>query len=222
MNTLSSTVLAFQEQPYFPDINLSSLLPIQEKHTKPAYTDQAIIEGLKARDENVIRYLYKKYYDQIRYMVISNSGSSMDAEDTFQDALLALYKKVSKETLELTCSFFTYFYSICHHLWLQKINKRCFKYEVREITDQDTLGEQLKYGEKDEEAEKFSLFQKHFTMLSQDEQKVLRLYMSKTPGKEVAKIMGYKSDKYAKFRKYVCKEKLKNSIMLDPQFQKLY
>jgi RNA polymerase sigma factor (sigma-70 family) len=222
MNASCSTVLAFHEPPNFPEVSLSSLVLTQEKKSIHSYTDQDIIIGLKARDESVIKYLYIRYYDQIKYMVISNSGSEMDAEDTFQDSLLALYKKVSREDLRLTSTFFTYFYSICRHLWLQKINKRCFKYEVREITDQDTLGEQLKYGENDEESEKFSLFQKHFKMLTLDEQKVLKLYIGKTPGKEVAKIMGYKSDKYAKFRKYVCKEKLKNSIINDPLFKALF
>jgi RNA polymerase sigma factor (sigma-70 family) len=175
---------------------------------------------VKARDVFVIRYLYKKFYNEISYMVTSNSGSKMDAEDLFQDALVVLYQKISRENLYLTCSFNTYLYSVCRHLWLQKLNRREFKYEFKEIAEIDKFEDDLDFEEQTEESEKYKLFQQHFLRLSQDEQKVLRLYMSKTPAKEAASIMGYKSDKYAKFRKYVCKEKLKNAIISDPQFQK--
>jgi hypothetical protein len=37
---------------------------------------------------------------------------------------------------------------------------------------------------------------------------------------EIMKIMGYKSIKYAKTRKFLCKEKLKKRIKNDPRSQK--
>ena len=58
--------------------------------------------------------------------------------------------------------------------------------------------------------------------MNEKEQKILKLYTSKTRGKEIAKIMGFKSDKYVKFRKYVVKEKLKNMIANDEHFQNIY
>ena len=72
----------------------------------------------------------------------------------------------------------------------------------------------------EEEQEKYRLFQQHFFRLSEDCQKVLKLFMSKTSLKEIADIMGFKTEKYAKTRKFMCKEKLKNSIVNDPSFKK--
>jgi hypothetical protein len=46
--------------------------------------------------------------------------------------------------------------------------------------------------------------------------------MDKSSSKETANIMGYKSDDYAKSRKYICKEKLKNFIIKDPLFKNIY
>jgi len=74
--------------------------------------------------------------------------------------------------------------------------------------------------EPEEEQEKYRLFQQHFLRLSLDCQKVLRLFMGKTSLKEIADIMGFKTEKYAKTRKFMCKEKLKNSIINDPLFKK--
>jgi hypothetical protein len=70
------------------------------------------------------------------------------------------------------------------------------------------------------ENERYRLFQQHFLRLSEDCKKVLRLFMNKVPLKEIAEIMGFKTEKYAKTRKFMCKEKLKNAIINDPNFKK--
>ncbi|MFA4864355.1 MAG: hypothetical protein WC605_11375, partial [Bacteroidales bacterium] len=72
----------------------------------------------------------------------------------------------------------------------------------------------------EEEHEKYRLFQQHFLKLSEDCQKILQLFLGKTSLKEIAEIMGFKTEKYAKTRKFMCKEKLKNSIINDPNFKK--
>ena len=39
--------------------------------------------------------------------------------------------------------------------------------------------------------------------------------------REIAKTLGFKTEKYAKTRKYLCKEELKKRVANDPQSQKL-
>jgi len=221
MNNIAASPMLFQKLYPFPTDNVQKCKRIIENRLNNYYTDIAIIDGIKVRDIGVINYLYNKYYIKISYMVTSNSGTKMDAEDLFQDALIVIYQKISKASLELMSSFYTYLYSICWHLWLQKLNKRAFKYQYKEISDPDAWVDEKKMQEIIEESEKYKLFQEHFLRLSQAEQKLLRLYMSKTSVKEIANLMGYKSDNYAKLRKYTCKEKLKNLIINDPRFKKL-
>lgn len=187
------------------------------------YTNEAIIHGLKIRDKRVISFIYKKSYAQVKYYVTSNSGDTMDAEDVFQDALVFLYKQIDADEFRLTCSFNTYLYSICKHLWLQKLNKYLRYTDIQEsIALTDPYEEEERYKDHLVESEKYRLFEKHFNRLNEKEQKILKLYTSKTRGKEIAKIMGFKSDKYVKFRKYVVKEKLKNMIANDEHFQNIY
>jgi hypothetical protein len=38
--------------------------------------------------------------------------------------------------------------------------------------------------------------------------------------RDIASIMGYKTEKYAKTRKYLCKEELKRRIATDPRYSK--
>jgi RNA polymerase sigma factor (sigma-70 family) len=193
---------------------------VETSHSKTSYSNATILEGLKERDKNIINHIYKQSYAQVKFFVTSNNGTVMDAEDVFQDAIVLIYRNIAKDDFNLTCTFSTYLYSICRHLWLQKLCKHNVSYEIIDNTvGHDPWEDAENFREMITESEKYKLFQKYFNMLKKDEQKVLSLYMSKTPAKEIARIMGFKSDKYAKFRKYLCKEKLKNMITGDEQFQ---
>jgi len=222
MSTQSTYVIPFDESPYVSSVPREQSNKVLKCRSKLLYTDEAIIAGLKARDTEIIKYVYLKSYNQIKFLVTSNSGTQMDAEDVFQDALFLLFQKISKETLKLTSSFSTYLYAICRHLWLQKLSRNKINYEYKEEVDLDKWQDKNTIDEQIEEYEKYKLFQQHFLKLKQKDQKVLKLFMSKISLKEIAKIMGYKSDKYAKVRKYICKEKLKNSILNDPRYQEIY
>jgi RNA polymerase sigma factor (sigma-70 family) len=185
-------------------------------------TDQTIVTGLKNRDVIIINYLYRQFFQQIRSFVESNSGTLMDAEDAFQDALVVIYKKISSKDFSLTCAFNTYLYSVCRYLWLQRLNKRKSGEEFKQSVSQDYPWSDT--NETDEligEIDKFNLFQQHFVKLRKEDQQVLKLYMNKVSLKEIAGILGFKSEKYAKTRKYICKEKLKTSIMNDPRYREL-
>ena len=184
------------------------------------YTDEAIIDGLKRQDSLIIRYVYKEYYPTIKFLITTNSGTDTDAEDVFQDALVVLYRKIARENLVLTSSFKAFLYSICRNLWLQRLDRRVFRNEFLELEDLGEL-QDISYSEQPEDdQEKYRLFQQHFFRLGDDCQKVLKLFMNKTSLKEIADIMGFKTEKYAKTRKFMCKEKLKNSIINDPNFKK--
>jgi RNA polymerase sigma factor (sigma-70 family) len=222
MNEQSYSAIPLEQPPYISLLDQQLSEKVSENRSKILYTDEAIIAGLIAQNIQIIKYIYKQFFGQIKYLVIANSGTNSDAEDLFQDALVVLYQKVSARNLILTCSFNTFLYSVCKHLWLQKLNKREFNNEYKELVDLDNCQDSNNIDELSEEYEKYKLFQQHFQKLNQKDQKVLKLYIRKISLKEIASIMGYKSEKYAKFRKYLCKEKLKNSILNDPKYQEIY
>lgn len=184
------------------------------------YSDEAIIEGLRLRSDYIIKYMYQEMFPMIRYLVVKNSGNDEDAEDVFQDGLIIVFKKIRDQQLELTSSFRTYIYSVCRNIWLQKLNKR--KQFAREFSDVETfidLPDKVDQFQ-EEEMEKYRLYQQHFLTLGGDCQKVLLLFMKKLSLKDIAAEMGYKTEKYAKTRKYLCKEELKKRIINDPKCHK--
>lgn len=184
------------------------------------YSDEAIIEGLRLRSDYIIKYMYQEMFPMIRYLVVKNSGNDEDAEDVFQDGLIVVFKKIRDHELDLTCSFRTYIYSVCRNIWLQKLSKR--KQYAREFSDVESfvdLPDKVDQFQ-EEEMEKYRLYQQHFLTLGEDCQKVLLLFMKKQSLKEIAVEMGYKTEKYAKTRKYLCKEELKKRIINDPKCHK--
>lgn len=157
----------------------------------------------------------------ILYLVTKNNGNEEDAEDIFQDSLIIVFKKIRANELDLSCSFRTYLYSVCRNLWLQKLSKRKqYSTEFNDVETFITMSDYALSEKNQDEVEKFRLYQQHFTTLPNDCQKVLMLFMNKVSLKDIATEMGFKTEKYAKTRKYLCKEELKKRIVNDPKCQK--
>lgn len=184
------------------------------------YTVEAILTGLKDSDNVVLRYVYKKYYPEIRFFVIKNSGSDDDAKDTFQEALIVIYKKLKDGSLDLSCSFKTYLYSVARNIWLRHLSKNRIK--THELSDNQVFVDMDDNMESIlSEQERFRLYQKHFLTLHKDCQTILKLFLEKIPLREIQKRMNLKSEKYVKKRKYQCKEILVKRIQNDPNYKHL-
>ncbi len=185
------------------------------------YSDEAILEGLRLRSDYIINFIYKEFFPLIRFLVSENGGTGEDAEDTFQDGIIILYNKISLNQLTLTSSFKTYMYSVCRNLWLQKLNKR--KAIFDKLSDVEVfidLPKDMLQEASIAETEMHRIIQIHFLSLPEDCQKVLRLFIKNIPLREIAGIMGFKTENYAKTRKYLCKQDLKKRIADDPRSQK--
>lgn len=177
-----------------------------------------ILQGLRDRDTNVLDHIYENYFQQIKVFITKNSGNEEDAKDIYQDALLVIYQKVIKNTLALSCSFKTYLYSVCRLLWLKHLKESKKQKSFTEDTEawielDSSIVEIIDVNER------YVLYQDHFNKLSYSCQKVLELFLAGIPLKEIANILGFKSELYAKKRKHLCKEKLISSIKSDPDFK---
>lgn len=183
-------------------------------------SDVSIINGLKNRENGIIRMIYTEYFDMISKLVKNFSGRTEDTEDIFQDALIIIFRKINSDELNLTCSFKTYFFAVCRNLVMQKFSKPEQRL-TSEFKDED-IAEECSLDDDFSEHVKYNLFQRHFLKLSQDCQKVLTLFLKKTSLQEITGMMGFSSIDYTKTRKYLCKESLKQNILNDPDYRKYF
>ena len=187
------------------------------------YSDEQILKGILRHDNLILQYIYKQFYFRVNAFIKKNSGTEEDANDVFQEAIIVIYRKLKDSDLVFeTSSFQGYLFSVCRFLWLKQLESR--RLEQERINDTLPFQEEV-YDENlvdlVEKNERYYLYQKHFKSLSTDCQKLMQLFFEKVPLSEIAKIMGYKSEKYAKKRKFNCKELLISRIKQDTEFKKI-
>jgi RNA polymerase sigma factor (sigma-70 family) len=187
------------------------------------YSDEQILKGILRHDNLILQYIYKQYYYNINYFIRKNQGSEDDASDIFQEAIIIIYRKIKENDLIFEKSSFKgYLFSVCRFLWLKQLEKR--RIEKEKLNDSLPYHEDLyddNLNELAEKNERYGLYQKHFGTLSTDCQKLLQLFFEKVSLRDIAKVMGYKSEKYAKKRKFKCKELLISRIKQDAEFKKI-
>jgi RNA polymerase sigma factor (sigma-70 family) len=189
-----------------------------------SYTDDQILKGILRHDNVVLAFIYKQYFYKVNAFIRKNSGDEDDVNDIFQEAIIIIYRKLKENDLLFeNRSFEVYLFSVCRFLWLKELEKR--KLDKQKIND--TLSFQDEVYDDDlvavvEKNERFLLYQKHFKSISTDCQKILQLFFEKVPIKQIAHIMGFKSEKYVKTRKFKCKELLVERIKQDVEYKKLF
>ena len=105
-------------------------------------------------------------------------------------------------------------------LWLKQL--RTQKYEDKKISDQQKFIELKEEPFKIENEDlRVSLYQKYFQELPEDCQKILQLTVQDMPQKEIARVLGFKSENYVKKRKHYCKDFLIRKIKEDPLYNDL-
>ncbi|HZL11951.1 MAG TPA: sigma-70 family RNA polymerase sigma factor [Prolixibacteraceae bacterium] len=187
------------------------------------YSTLDLLNGIRRNDTIVLQHIYKNFYSKINFFIKKNNGDDDDANDIFQEAIIIVFRKLKSNELVLDdCTFETYLYSVCRFLWLKQLEKR--KIEKEKIKDNHEYNDDIYDDELEKVAdlnERYRLYQKHFINLGKDCQKILQLYFDKVPLKNIAQIMGFKSEKYAKKRKFKCKEYLIQSIKQDMEYSKI-
>lgn len=181
-------------------------------------TEYHLIKGIHENDFQVLEKIYAEHLPPVVAMVKSLQGTAEDARDVFQEAIVVIYKKTSEPGFELTTAFGGYLYSVCRYIWWRQAKK---KYRT-EITLEDT--ERYIAEENTEaylvESEKRKLFRQKLAELGPECRKVLQLYFSGTPLREIADQMKYTED-YVKKKNKSCKEKLAASVRSDRRYQEL-
>ena len=91
------------------------------------YSSEAIIAGLRAKDQQVFNYLYSKYAGMISGHVIKNSGSREDAKELIQITMLDLWVAVRDGRYEEQGKLDRYVYQLAANSWREELRRRRYK-----------------------------------------------------------------------------------------------
>jgi len=168
-----------------------------------------LLKGLAENDRKAIETIYRVHYSMIQTLVINNNGTSDDARDIFQEAIIVLYEKAKSGSFELHAQLKTYIYAVCRRLWLKKLahNAR-FSGDLANAPETIATEEDLEMYE--HRTADFEIMEQALQNLGEPCKELLEsYYIRKKNMSEIAKEFGYTNADNAKNQKYKCLMRLK-------------
>ena len=177
------------------------------------------LKALLSGNTTVIQQIYKRNFPKVKRFVLKNKGQQQDAEDIFQKVLIQMAVRYQKEKFEIKTSFEAYLFTACKNLWRRELNK-----QKNRVTDR--LHIELVDDSKDMalalvEQQRWELFYESLEQLSENCQKILKLFFAKVSYAAIVKKMNYNSETVARQRVFKCKKKLTEQIKQNKKFKSL-
>ena len=176
---------------------------------KAEVNETALLDGLAKNDRKAIETIYRQQFNMVQSLVINNNGTSHDAQDIFQEAMIVLYEKARSGSFELNCQLKTYVYSVCRRLWLKKLQ------QLQRFAPELNGGEEIVAVEEDielheERNNEFQMMERALSNLGEPCKSLLEaFYLQKKNMNEIAGNFGYTNSDNAKNQKYKCLVRLK-------------
>lgn len=171
--------------------------------------ERSLLEGLAREDKDAIEQIYKDNYNMVQSLILNNSGTSDDAADIFQEAMIVLFEKAKNPDFELNCHLKTYIYSVCRRLWLKKLQQaQRFIKQSDELEQVVPVEEELELHEKRQQD--FSIMENAMSKIGEPCKSLLEAYyIQKKQMQQIATEFGYTNADNAKTQKYKCLVRLK-------------
>lgn len=153
------------------------------------HEDHRYLLALRDKNPVLVRELYQKFSPQVIQWVKKNNGSIDDAQDVFQEALIALYNMSLNVDFVLTYPIGGLIFRICRNKWIDKLREKNREAEVRDeqkkrYTDEQDIVPPIEQIEEEEiRQKKLNL---SFQQLSSLCQQLLRLTSNGTSPKDIA------------------------------------
>ena len=174
--------------------------------------DQKIVELLKEKKQDKAFAKLYHYFPKVEKLILSKGGSKEDALDIYQEALIIFYRKATAPGFELTSAIGTYLYSVCRFLWKDELIKKN-KHHKTDFNDDFSVSETQDLSEAIEKERKIELAESIIAQLGEKCKKLIVMFYYKSMRMaEIAKKLGFKSEKIAKNQKYKCMERARQQL----------
>ncbi len=188
-------------------------------------TDMQVItllqSGVESKENQGIKILYEQNFKLIEHLVVTNKGSSTDAEDLFQEGIIVLYKQLRKPDFGLDCKIKTYLYSVCRNLWLKRLRTFGRTTELTEtynaVPIDETSLQKIEITERTK-----SLMDLLETIGESCKKMLLFYYFEQLKMKEIAEKMDLANEQVAKNKKSICMRKLKAIVKDSPHYKEIF
>ena len=168
-----------------------------------------LLRGLAKNDRTAIETIYKDNFKMVQALIVKNNGSTDDAQDIFQEAMIVLYEKVKSGSFELNCLLRTFLYSVCRRLWLKKLSQQS-RFLIIEDKENDLVSVESDIEDHERQNTEFTILEKAINSMGEPCKSLLEaFYMQKRSMQDISASFGYTNADNAKNQKYKCLMRLK-------------
>jgi RNA polymerase sigma factor (sigma-70 family) len=183
------------------------------------FPDSELVDNLRngKRMDEMIKAIYRAHFDSLSWYVMNNSGTRQDAEDIFQEVMVAFIDLVQKDKFRGESTVKTFLFSLNRYTWLNELKRRgrALAREEKYEKEQDSV--ELDTGHlmanREEKAEVVRLV----GTLGETCRKILLLfYYENLSMKEILGTLHYENEQVLRNKKYKCLKQLEQIINANP------
>ena len=174
-----------------------------------APTDSEVILGILNNSGVALEKLYVAYFPMVLQLIINNSGTTDDAKDIYQEAIIVLYNKIKSGEFELSSKLKTFIYSVCRRLWLKRLSQMSrFEGDIKDFQDYLPVEDEVeKHNDRDLQ---FTKMESSLGLLGEPCKTIIEdFYMHEKSMQDICERFGYTNADNAKTQKYKCLQRLK-------------
>jgi RNA polymerase sigma factor (sigma-70 family) len=183
------------------------------------FPDSDLVDNLRSgkRMDESIKAIYRTHFDSLCWYVMNNSGTRQDAEDVFQEVVVAFIDLVQKDKFRGESSVKTFLYSLNRYTWLNELKRRgrAMAREENYEKHQDRTAPDTSHfiAEREGKAEVIRLVGE----LGETCRKILLLfYYENLSMKEILEATEYENEQVVRNKKYKCLKQLEQMINEKP------
>jgi RNA polymerase sigma factor (sigma-70 family) len=183
------------------------------------YTDPELIAAISAgRDlNNAIRYLYQQYSEATSSFIMHHGGSEQDADDIFQETVMAFIDTVKKGKFRGEASIKTFLNAIARNYWFNEMKKRGRAGQRDKVFELGRDKDEADISHHISEMERRRQLRSLVDQLGDSCRKVLVLfYYENMSMKEIADHLPYENEQVVRNKKYKCLQQLAGFIKDNP------
>lgn len=183
------------------------------------YTDAELIAAISAGKQlnDAIRFIYRQHSEAVSSFIIHYGGSEQDADDIFQETVVAFIDIVRKDKYRMEASIRTFLASIARNYWFNELKKRGRsdhrdrQFEAGRDQSEADVGQHMA------ELERKRQLRQLVEQLGDACRKVLLLfYYENMSMKEIVNHLPYENEQVVRNKKYKCLQQLTGLIKSNP------
>jgi len=183
------------------------------------YADTEVIAWIHDRSQldGAIRFIYQQYAEPVSSFIMSRGGSQHDAEDIFQETVVAFIEVVKNGKFREEASIKTFLIAIAKNIWYNALNKRKRSAEREKIYEMDRESEEQDVGHSIGDREMKQKLRGLLDYLGEPCKKLLILfYYNNLSMKEMLDHLPYENEQVIRNKKYKCLQQLTGILKENP------